>query len=97
MAAPTMQDIINGFRSVPAPIEERADALAIYLSRDPRTCATVERIDGSMAHIVLSTLIDDFETWRLNGCMGDPYRRIAQRFRIDMDPAMPLELEWEEI
>ena len=97
MDAPTMQDIINGFRSMPAPIEERAEALAIYLSRDPRTCAAVERIDGSMAHIVRSIMLDDFETWRLNGCMGDPYRRITQRFRIEMDPAIPLELEWEEI
>lgn len=97
MDAPTMQDIINGFRSMPAPIEERAEALASYLSRDPRTCATVERIDGSTARIVRSILLDDFETWRLNGCISDPYRRITQRFKIEMDPAMPLDFAWEEI
>lgn len=97
MDALTVQDIINGFRQMPAPIEERAAALAIYLASGNRSCATVEWIDGSIVHIVRSTLIDDFETWRLNGCMGDPYLHIAQRFRIDMDPAMPLDFAWEEI
>jgi hypothetical protein len=97
MEEPTIQQIINGFRSMPMPIEERATALATYLSSGDRTIATVERIDGSIAYIVRSTMFEDFETWRLNGYLGDPYRHVMHRFRIDMDPTTPLDLIWEEI
>lgn len=97
MEEPTIQQIINGFRSMPMPIEERAAALATYLSSGNRTIATVERIDGSVAHIARSTMFEDFETWRLNGCLGEPYRNVMHRFRIDMDPTTPLDLIWEEV
>jgi hypothetical protein len=96
MEEPTIPQIINGFRLMPMPIEERAAALATYLSSGDRTVAAVERIDGSMVHIVRSTLLEDFDTWRLNGMLGDPCRDIRHRFRIDMDPTTPLDLIWEE-
>lgn len=95
MDEPTVQQIINGFRMMPGSVEERATALASYLSKD-RAYAVVERIEGSMAHIDRMTLYDDFETWRLNGYMGDPYREIRERFRIDMGPTAPLNVAWEE-
>ncbi len=97
MDEPTIQQVIDGFRAMPMPIEERAAALATYLSSGDRSCATVERIDGSMAHFVRSTLLEDFDTWRLNGHIGDPCRRVTHRFRIDMDPAVRFDLVWEEI
>jgi hypothetical protein len=96
MDEPTAQEIINGFRAMPLPLNERAEMLAIYLSTNPRSCATVERIDGSIAHIICSTLIDDFDAWRPNGCIGDPYRRIVHRFKVEMDPELPLNFEWAE-
>lgn len=97
MSDPTVQQIINGFRMIPGSVEERAAALASYLSKGNRTSAVVERIEGSTAHIVRMTLLEDLDTWRLNGYMGDPYREVRARFRIDMDPTTPLDLVWEEI
>jgi len=97
MDGPTAQEIINGFRMAPTSIEERAAALAAYLSREPHTMAAIERMDGSTAYIIQQAILEDFETWRLNGYMGDPYRTVRQRFRINMDPTVPLELVWEEI
>jgi hypothetical protein len=93
----TIAQIIDGFRMMPVPLDERAAALAAYLSREPHTMAAVERLDGSTAYIIQQAILEDFETWRLNGYVGDAYRTTRLRFRIDMDPTVPLDLVWEKV
>lgn len=46
----------------------------------------MERIDGTVAHFAQLTMIEDFETWRLNGYLGNPRRFETSRFEIDMAP-----------
>lgn len=88
MGEPTMQQVIDGFRYGPflGTIEDRANGIASYLSRAPKVRVAVDRIDGTVAHFIQSVMIEDFETWRLNGCLGDPRRFEMSRFEIDMAP-----------
>lgn len=87
MDKPTLQQVIDGFRYGPfGGINERAEAIASYFSRSPKVRVAVERIDGTVAHFVQSTMIEDFGGWALNGRLGDPYRFETSRFEIDMAP-----------
>lgn len=83
-----LAQVIDGFRYDPllGGIEERAAGIASYLSRSPKVRVAVERIEGTIAHFIQSAMIEDFETWRLNGQMGDPYRFVTSQFEIDMAP-----------
>lgn len=88
MDEPNVQQVIDGFRYGPflGTIEERANGIAQFFSRSPKVMVSVERIDGTVAHFVQSTMIEDFEGWTLNGRLGDPYRFAISRFEIDMAP-----------
>jgi len=87
MEDPTIEQIINGYRQLYPGTEECANGLAAFFSsRSPKVCVAVERIDGTVAHFIQSTMIEDFGTWRLNGCFGDPRRFETSRFEIDMAP-----------
>ena len=84
MDEPTMEQIINGFRAMPGSLEHRANAIASYLSRSPKVAVAVSHIDGTVAHFIQSAMLADFETFRMNGCMGDPYRFESSQFTIDL-------------
>ena len=88
MDGATLQQVIDGFRYGPllGSIEERANGIASYLSRGQKVSVVVERIEGTVAHFIQSTMIDDFETWHLNGRLGDQYRFETSRAEIDMAP-----------
>lgn len=87
MNEPTMQQVIDGFRCGPllGGIEERANGIAQFLSQSPKVMVSVERIDGSIAHFIQSTMLED-PIFQLRGGMGDPYRFDTFRFEIDMVP-----------
>lgn len=84
----TVQQVIDAFRYGPllGGIEDRANGIAQFFSRSPKVMVSVERIEGTAAHFVQSTMIEDSEGWTLNGRMGDPYRFAISRFEIDMAP-----------
>ncbi|CAE6859470.1 hypothetical protein R69746_07739 [Paraburkholderia aspalathi] len=86
MEEPTLEQIIDGFRGMPGSMQDRADAIASYLSSrfGSKVAVAVERIDGTVAHFIQSAMIDDFESFRLNGYMGDPYRFERSQFTIDL-------------
>ena len=83
----TLAQVIDGYRygAFLGGIEERAAGIASCLSRG-EVAVAVERIEGTMVHFVQHTMLEDFETWRLNGCLGDPIRFEISRFEIDMAP-----------
>jgi hypothetical protein len=92
MDEPTVQQVIDGFRYglLLGGIEERAAGIAAFLqSRSPKIGVAVERVDGTVAHFIQSTMIEDFETWRLNGYLGDPIRFETSRFIIDIPAVTP--------
>lgn len=86
MEEPTIEQVIDGYRRLPllGSIEDRANGIAQYFSRSPKVLVSVERIDGTVAHFIQSTMLEDFDAWRLNGCFGDPRRFETTRFEIDM-------------
>lgn len=88
MDEPTLQQVIDGFRYGPClgEIEERANGIASFFTKLPKVSVIVERIDGTVAHFAQLTMIEDFETWRLNGYLGNPRRFETSRFEIDMAP-----------
>jgi hypothetical protein len=88
MDDPTIEQVIDGYRRLPllGGIEDRANGIAQFFSQSPKVAVAVERIDGTVAHFVQSTMIEDFDGWTLNGRMGDPYRFAISRFEIDMAP-----------
>ncbi|MFM0141706.1 hypothetical protein [Paraburkholderia sp. RL18-085-BIA-A] len=88
MDEPTLQQVIDGFRYGPllGSIEDRAKGIASYLERSPKVRVALDRIEGTVAHFIQSTMIEDYETWRLNGRLGDPIQFVTSRFEIDMAP-----------
>ena len=87
MDEPTLEQVIDGFRRMPllGGIGERAAVIAVYMTRS-RTVVTVDHIDGAVAHFIQSSILDDFENFRLRGYMGDAHRVVTSRFEIDMNP-----------
>lgn len=85
----TLEQVINGFRCMPGSLEERAAAIAAYLSSrfGPKTLVAVDRIDGTIVHFFQSAMLDDFESFRARGYMGNPHRFANSQFTIDLAPA----------
>lgn len=86
MDEPTVAQIIDGFRYGPllGGIEERAAGIAQHFTRG-KVAVAVERIDGTVAHFVRRTMLED-PMFHLTGGWGDLYRFEDSRFEIDMAP-----------
>jgi hypothetical protein len=87
MDEPTVQQVIDGFRYGPllGSIEDRAHGIAQYLSRRPGTMVIVDRIEGTIAHFVRQSRLEN-PLFHLSGGWGDRYRFEKGGFEIDMAP-----------
>lgn len=87
MDEPTLQQVIDGFRYGPllGSTEDRANGLASYLGRSPKMRVALDRIEGTVAHFIQLTMIED-PMFHVRGGMGDFYRFETSRFEIDMAP-----------
>lgn len=87
---PTIAQVIDGFRYGPllGSMEDRAAGIAQYLSRSPKVCVAVERMEGTVAHFVQQTMLED-PMFHVRGGMGDLYRFETSRFEIDMGQNSP--------
>lgn len=87
MDEPTLQQVIDGFRYGPllGSIEDRAKGIASYLERSPKVRIALDRIEGTVAHFIQQTMLED-PVFHVRGRMGDFYRFETSRFEIDMAP-----------